>query len=153
MSQPIALLVRPIGVRRLRLVVASGLIALSGCSDPTQESATLDEPAPLAQKSATSDPAPVSTEPAQRSSPAAPGTRVRVPTHCGVLSVTVNGILWLADPPLGGHNPPLGWDDNEAFGHFVVLGHGQGEFFGDEGQRATFRRAAAGAENPNAGCE
>lgn len=118
-------------VNRIALLVASGVIALSGCADNTQKSAT----------------------PTQSATPSAIGTRVTVPSHCGVLSVTVNGRLWLADPPLGGHNPPHGWDENETSGLFVVVGHGRGEFHGDEGQRASFRRAPVGAENPNAGCE
>jgi hypothetical protein len=83
------------------------------------------------------------------------GIRVAVPSHCGVLSVTVDGQqLWLADPPLGDDsgNPPAGWDENETMGYFVETGP-RGEFHGDRGQRATFRRAPAGANDPNAGCE
>jgi hypothetical protein len=76
-----------------------------------------------------------------------------VPSHCGVLSVTVSGRLWLADPPLGGHDPPPGWDENETAGRFVARAHGRGEFLGDDGQRAIFRRAPVGAEDPNSGCE
>jgi len=81
------------------------------------------------------------------------GVRVTVPSHCGVLSVTVNGRLWLADPPLGDHNPPPGWDENQTAGRWVVIGPGRAEFRGDQGQRASFRKAAPGATDPNAGCE
>lgn len=44
------------------------------------------------------------------------GVRVTVPSHCGVLSVTIDGQLWLADPPLGDHNPPPGWEENQTSG-------------------------------------
>lgn len=103
-----------------------------------------------------SSPAP----PSSRESPAEPGpspshsgVRVAVPSHCGVLSITINGRLWLADPPLGDHNPPPGWNENQTMGYFVETGSRQGRFFGDGGQRASFRRAAVGADDPNAGCE
>ncbi|MFA6299270.1 MAG: hypothetical protein WCS84_16915 [Nocardioides sp.] len=78
---------------------------------------------------------------------------VTVPSHCGVVSVTVDGQLWLADPPLGDHNPPPGWDENETSGSWVVLGPDRAEFRGDQGQRASFRRAAPGTPDPNTGCE
>jgi hypothetical protein len=81
------------------------------------------------------------------------GVRVTVPSHCGVLSVTVDGQLWLADPPLGDHNPPPGWDENETSGRWVVIGPGRAEFRGEQGQRASFRQAPVGAKDPNAGCE
>lgn len=81
------------------------------------------------------------------------GTRIALETHCGVVSVTINGRLWLADPPLGDHNPPPGWDENLTLGYWVEIGPGRAEFHGDEGQRASFRRAVVGAEDPDAGCE
>lgn len=37
-------------------------------------------------------------------------------THCGVVGTTVDGVLWLAEPPLPG--PPTGWDENETTGDF-----------------------------------
>lgn len=79
--------------------------------------------------------------------------RLTVPSHCGVLSVTIDARLWLADPPLGDHNPPPGWAENQTPGHWVVVGPGRAEFRGDRGQRASFRRAAPGTTDPNAGCE
>jgi hypothetical protein len=78
---------------------------------------------------------------------------VAVPSHCGVLSVTVEGRLWLADPPLGDHNPPPGWDENQTMGSLVETGSERAVFIGDGGQRASFRRAPDGHEDPNAGCE
>lgn len=80
------------------------------------------------------------------------GTRVTVPTHCGVLSVTVAGQLWLADPPLGDHNPPPGWDEQEQAGTFTRTGPRTGVFHTDGGQQADFRLAPAGADNPYADC-
>lgn len=85
--------------------------------------------------------------------PSEKGVRVAVPSHCGVLSLTVNGRLWLADPPLGDHNPPPGWDENETMGVLLKTGPGRAFFKGDGGQRASFQRAPRGAEDPNAGCE
>ena len=81
------------------------------------------------------------------------GVWVTVPSHCGVLSVTVDGRLWLAEPPLGDHNPPPGWGENRTSGLWVVTSPGRAEFHGDLGQRASFRQAPVGAKDPDAGCE
>ncbi len=80
------------------------------------------------------------------------GGRVSVSTHCGVRSLRVDGDLWIADPPLGGHNPPEGWDDNEQTGRFRVDGD-RAVFDDGNGHRAEFRRASEGEANPNEGCE
>lgn len=85
--------------------------------------------------------------------PSGNGIRVSVPSHCGVTSAWVEGELWLATPPLGGHNPPPGWGENETAGYFVVTGAGQGEFHGDGGQKARFHKAEADTPDSNAGCE
>jgi hypothetical protein len=83
------------------------------------------------------------------------GTRVALPTHCGVVSLRIGKVLWLADPPLGddSHNPPPGWDENRTPGIFVRTGPDTGTFLGDGGQRAQFRLAAKGEADPAAGCE
>jgi len=81
------------------------------------------------------------------------GVRVSVPSHCGVLSVTVGDQLWLADPPLGDHNPPPGWDENETRGIFTQTGPRRAEFRSDSGETATFKLAPAGSDDPNTGCE
>lgn len=81
------------------------------------------------------------------------GVRISVPPHCGVLSVTVKDQLWLADPPLGNHNPPPGWDENETAGIFTQIGPGRAEFRSDSGQIAHFELAPAGSQDPNAGCK
>jgi hypothetical protein len=101
--------------------------------------------------------APASSTTTDESLPAAStsekGVRVAVPSHCGILGLTVKGRLWLADPPLGDHNPPPGWDENETMGILLETGPGRAVFKGDGGQRAWFQRAPRGAEDPNAGCE
>lgn len=80
-------------------------------------------------------------------------TQVTVSTHCGVVSVMVEGDLWLAEPPLGDHNPPAGWDENEETGAFTVTGPNSAEFHTDAGLKASFVRAEPGTADPNAGCE
>jgi len=81
------------------------------------------------------------------------GLRVAVPSHCGVLGVSVDGRMWLAEPPLGDHNPPEGWDENRTEGYLVETKPGRAVFYGDAGQRAPFRLGAPGADDPNADCE
>jgi hypothetical protein len=83
------------------------------------------------------------------------GTRHTVYTHCGVVSTIVDGVLWLADPPLGDDsgNAPDGWDENETAGTFVRLTESTAVFKADSGVEATFERAAAGAADPADNCE
>lgn len=102
----------------------------------------------LATREGEDEPVPCATDAAFGS-----GVRVSVPSHCGVLSVTVGGQLWLADPPLGDHNPPAGWDENRTPGRFVQRGPRRADFHGDAGQSATFRLAPPGVTDPNSGCE
>lgn len=81
------------------------------------------------------------------------GRAHRVASHCGVVSTTVAGVLWLADPVLGDHGPPPGWDENETSGIFVARNGTEAEFTTDGGHVARFRRAADGTDDPNRGCE
>jgi hypothetical protein len=81
------------------------------------------------------------------------GVRVAVNSHCGVRGVWVKDRLWLASPPLGGHNPPPGWDENETPGVFEVTAQGRALFHGEGGQSARFRLAEPGTPDPNEGCE
>jgi len=104
---------------------------------------------PTSQDSLKKTPAP----PPPPSSESPTGVRVSIYSHYGVRSAWVKGELWLADPPLGGHNPPPGWDENETTGEFVVTSTGRAMFIGDGGQEARFRLAEPGAKDPNAGCE
>jgi hypothetical protein len=81
------------------------------------------------------------------------GRRVTLYTHCGVVSATVEGELWLADPPLGEHNAPSGWDQNSETGAWRKLTADRAEFRTDSGKVAAFVRAQPGTEDPSAGCE
>jgi hypothetical protein len=81
------------------------------------------------------------------------GIQHEVLSHCGVVSTWFDGQLWLADPPLGDHNPPPGWDENRTSGRFVKLSETRAEFRTAGGSTATFRLAPEGAKDPNEGCE
>jgi hypothetical protein len=81
-----------------------------------------------------------------------PGLRHTVDSHCGVVSTTVDGVLWLADPPLGDNNPPAGWDENDTPGVFAVQDAGDAVFTADTGVTAHFVKAPPGTSDPG-GCE
>ncbi len=102
---------------------------------------------------ATSTPTTPPNTPTLPPTPAANGIRVAISSHCGVRSAWVKGDLWLASPPLGGHNPPPGWDENETVGSFVITADGRATFYGDGGQKARFRLATPGSADPNDGCK
>jgi hypothetical protein len=125
------------------------LMALAGCA-ASGPSSDLTAPA---RASSLPSPTPVTTTGSMpsSSSPVA-GSQVAIHTHCGVLSVIIDGDLWLADPPLGDHNPPAGWGENQTLGSFNKKGSGRAVFVGVGGQRAEFRRAPAGATDPGAEC-
>lgn len=72
-------------------------------------------------------------------------------THCGVLSTTIDGALWLAEPPLPG--PPSGWDENETPGDFRLTDSTHAAFMADSGVEATFTKAEPGASDPAANCD
>jgi hypothetical protein len=69
-----------------------------------------------------------------------------------VLSAVVDGTLWIADPPIGGHHPPPGWGEAETSGFFVA-GKGRAVFRGEGGQVALFRRARPSEPDPMARCD
>ena len=134
------------GYFRVGVLVALFTFA-TACADD-RDSRASEEASPSAPASS------ASTDPSlPAASPSEKGVRVAVPSHCGVLSLTVKGRLWLADPPLGDHNPPPGWDENATMGVLLKTGSGRAVFKGDGGQRASFQRAPLDAEDPNAGCE
>ena len=103
-----------------------------------------------------SEPTGSSTSPAAASgagSDSRPGrTWTSLDTHCGVLSAVVDGTLWIADPPIGGHRPPPGWGESQTSGFFVA-GTGRAVFRGEGGQVALFRRARPSEPDPMANCE
>lgn len=72
-------------------------------------------------------------------------------THCGVLSTTIDGVLWLAEPPLP--DPPSGWDENETLGDFRLTDSTHAIFTADTGVEARFTKAEPGASDPAAECE
>jgi hypothetical protein len=81
------------------------------------------------------------------------GRRTQLYTHCGVISHFLDGKLWLADPPLGSHSPPDGWDENTTTGTWTETGKGRAVFRADSGKVAHFVAARPGQKDPNKGCE
>lgn len=126
-------------------------IALSGCAvnKDVAEGPSGAETSRSTARSATSG----ESSPPPTDSRAPDGIDVAISSHCGVRSAEVKGDLWLASPPLGGHNPPPGWGENETTGSFVIMADGRGMFYGDGGQKARFRLAEPGSADPNDGCE
>lgn len=132
---------------RMKLIVAAGVLAaLLGACGGSSDSKE------VAVRSSSSDRASTTTTTTSTSPTGIPHV---VRTHCGVLSTTVAGVLWLADPPMGDrdHNPPPGWDENETSGTFVQLTQDNAVFKTNTGQVERFRRAPTGAKDPYEGCE
>lgn len=119
----------------------------TACADDDRDGRVSEESPSAPTSSSSAD------EVVPTANPSEKGVRVAIRSHCGVHSLTIQGRLWLADPPLGDHNPPPGWDENETMGVLLKTGPGRAVFEGDGGQRASFQRAPHGAEDPNAGCE
>ena len=65
-------------------------------------------------------------------------------THCGVTGAVVEGVTWLADPPLGTDNPPPGWGNPFTAGSWQRTGDEGATFTSDGGLTAAFVRAAPG---------
>lgn len=82
------------------------------------------------------------------------GKRLTLRTHCGVLSASVDGKLWLASPPIsdGSGNPPPGWGENETTGRWRQTGT-HATFRSSSGKVAHFVRARRGIKDPAFGCE
>ena len=139
---------RAMGYMRVGAVVALFLVG-TACADDRASTVLEDASTSAPASSAPSDESPSASSPSEQ------GVRVALSTHCGVVSLRVKGHLWLADPPLGdsSHNPPPGWDEDRTMGVLLRIGPGRAVFRGDGGQRAYFRLAPMGAEDPNAGCE
>lgn len=83
------------------------------------------------------------------------GARHSLYSHCGILSTTFDGALWLADPPLrdDSGNPPPGWDENETVGLFIQTTATEATFKADTGVEARFTKAKVGTSDPAANCE
>ena len=84
----------------------------------------------------------------------APGERCRdalLHTHCGVVSLVVEGERWRAEPPLYNTDrtgPPPGWDDPFQLGQFKRLSQGRGVFVASNGKLASL--VPAGSWQPPA---
>lgn len=73
-------------------------------------------------------------------------------THCGVISTTVDGQLWLAEPAIGDGNPPPGWDENQTDGVFRITDPGEATFETAQGLTARFVLAPPGTPDPGTEC-
>jgi hypothetical protein len=75
-------------------------------------------------------------------------------TYCGVLSVSLNGEMWLVDSPRAGgsSDEPPRWRETGA-GTFVILSSDRAEFRSRSGQVVSFTRADAGTADPSERCE
>lgn len=120
-----------------RFVLAAGFVALVGCGgtglpDDTGQDSQRTAPTPSQE-----------------------GVRHVLYTHCGVVSTTVDGVLWMAEPRLGDDsgNPPPGWSENETPGTFRQTGESSAVFTADTGVRATFTKADPGTSDPGANCD
>jgi hypothetical protein len=83
------------------------------------------------------------------------GVRHVLYSHCGVVSTTLDGTLWLAEPPLrdDSNNPPAGWDENDTPGLFIQQTATEATFKADTGVEARFTKADVGASDPAVDCE
>jgi hypothetical protein len=79
--------------------------------------------------------------------------RIELFTHCGVRSTTVEGVLWIADPPVPDVGRPPGWGFNFTPGTFTVLDADRARFDADSGVSANFRRATPGTRDPATSCD
>jgi hypothetical protein len=95
-------------------------------------------------------------EQAARSAPAASPATVQdmTITYCGRLSVRLNDVLWLADPPAARDWPsqPRVWRETEE-GTFVILSPERATFRTHSGKVTHFRRAEPGTPDPSRRCK
>ena len=64
----------------------------------------------------------------------------RLYTHCGVLSASINGQTYYADPPLtdGSENPPPGWGNPYDDGEMRLRSATAADFYDSAGHTAHF---------------
>jgi hypothetical protein len=134
--------VRPVAGLAAALCLA---VVLTACGDTHVDEGPGTKPA----SSSTSDSHPAPAAGARSKD----GVWTALSTGCGVLSATVDGTLWIADPPLGNDGPPPGWGAEETWGHFVPGARGRAMFRGEDGQIALFRRAGPEEADPAADCD
>lgn len=61
-------------------------------------------------------------------------------THCGIQGAQIDGMWWVADPPLGDSNPPPGWGNPVDRGQLTFVSPDRARF--DGFGTAFFRRAS-----------
>ena len=83
-------------------------------------------------------------------SPSPGEVRLSLGTHCGVVQAEVDGVTWLADPPLGNGNPPGGWGNPQTPGRWRQTSERTALFLADTGVVASFVRPSA--PPPPTGC-
>jgi hypothetical protein len=69
-------------------------------------------------------------------------------THCGVISATINGSIFYAEPALtdGSGNPPSGWGNPYDSGEMRLTSPAIAEFRDSAGNSAHFTRLAQGPD-------
>ncbi len=96
------------------------------------------------EKKATATPAPMPTAaPVTDGAPAQIALRYphQLYTHCGVRYADFDGRKWLADPILGGANPPPGWGNPFDTGTMELVSKDRALFLSDSGEQAFFEPA------------
>jgi hypothetical protein len=74
--------------------------------------------------------------------------------HCGASGTRFAGRDWDADPPVGDHNPPRGWEENRETGTMTLLSEDRAEFrSATDGRTVQFKPRPPGGPDPNAECE
>lgn len=127
-------MLRHLTVRRSAAGLALAVLALAACDTTSSRTATVTPTPP-----GSPGPMAVSPSPGER--------RLSLFTHCGVSDADVDGVHWVADPPLGNGNPPDGWGNPETPGRWRQTGETTALFLADSGVAASFVRA----ESPDTG--
>lgn len=130
-------------------VVAAVLCAIAACSGEATSPQSDSEPGSSASPAGA---APQATYfPSHRPIAAGPGEmRLDLSTHCGVKTAEVEGVFWVADPPLGDGNPPEGWGYLYTPGRWKPTSETTAVFLADSGVSATFVRSTPDPTRP--GC-
>lgn len=145
MPRPVAASVHAGHMRLVLLVALLGVVACGPTDAGPGGARAVSQPTPARTAAAAATEQPSTQK----------GMRHILYSHCGVLSTTVEGVLWLAEPRLADDsgNPPPGWDENETPGLFRQTDSEHAVFVADSGVQARFTRAKPGESDPGAGCE
>lgn len=135
--------------RGMLLAATSGLLAACGAEEASTQasgersaSTARAEPESESESESESEAAtPAQDFPIPDPIAAGPGEiRLDLNTHCGVEKAEVEGVLWLADPPLGNGSPPDGWGGLTTPGRWKQTGETTAVFLADSGVQADFVR-------------